>query len=115
MNLSPTTIIVDAIKDRLEQTEEKYKEIYMTFDLEKGGCDASMIRMDDTREPYPIEEKEISKMKSLFLNKISRAYKSATRDPRKVNKIILVIIMEPEDLLKLFVGVEDSEEIFQLY
>lgn len=115
MNLSPTSIIVDAIKDKLEQFEETYKKIYLTFDLEKGGCDSSMIKMDDTREPYPLEENEISKMKSLFLDKVVKMYKAATKDPRKVNKVILVITLEPEDLLQLFIGVEDSAEIFQLY
>ena len=114
MNLSPTSIIVDAIKDKLEQFEETYKEIYITFDL-PNDCKAIMIDTNGNREKYPLEEKEISKLKNLFLNKIAKAYKAATKDPRTVNKIILVIVLEPEELLKLFVGVEFSEEIFQLY
>lgn len=114
MNLSPTSIIVDAIKDKLEQFEETYKQIYITFNL-PDDCSALMVDVNDNIEKYPLDEKEISIMKSLFIGKITKAYKSETKDTRKVNKIVLVIVLEPDDILKLFVGVEESEEIFQLY
>lgn len=114
MSLSPTSIIVDAIKDKLEQFEETYKEIYITFEL-PDECTAVMVDMNDKTEVYPLDEKEISTLKNLFLNKIAKMYKSATKDNRKVNRIVLVIVLEPEELLKLFVNVKDSEKFFQFY
>lgn len=114
MTLSPTKIIVDAIKDKVSDFDEQYKSIYLDFDMIENSCHATMLQIDDTEEPYPIEDEEITKLKTLFLSKISKAYRISTKDKSKVTRIILVITLDPEKL-ELFVDSENSENLFQLY
>ena len=112
--MNPAKIIIDSVKDRLEQFDENYVELLMSFKINSTDCEAVLIDEENNREKFPLEEGEVSKLKTLFLNKIAKAYSKMTGDKRQVEKIILKIDLENE-AFKLFVGVVDSDELFQLY
>lgn len=112
--MNSTKIIIEAVKDRLEQFDENYTELLMEFKPEEKTCSAVLIDDNNQREKFPLDDSEVSKLKNLFLNKIAKAYKIETKDTRKVCKIILKITLI-EETFKLFIEVENSNELFQLY
>jgi hypothetical protein len=101
--LNPKSIILNAIKSKLEGTGIVH--IVVIFNVQTDKYTILLTDKDDKRMNFDIDENEVSIIKKMFISKITKKFSSES--DKTIKSVIIKIDVEAE-LLDVFI--EDTEE-----
>ena len=101
--LNPKSIILNAIKSKLEGTGIVH--IVVIFNVQTDKYTILLTDKDDKRMNFDIDENEVSIIKKMFINKITKKFSS---ESDKTIKSVIIKIDAEAELLDVFI--EDTEE-----
>ena len=101
--LNPKSIILNAIKSKLEGTGIVH--IVVIFNVQTDKYTILLTDKDDKRMNFDIDENEVSIIKKMFISKITKKFSS---ESDKTIKSVIIKIDAEAELLDVFI--EDTEE-----
>ena len=101
--LNPKSIILNAIKSKLEGTGIVH--IVVIFNVQTDKYTILLTDKDDKRMNFDIDENEVSIIKKKFISKITKKFSS---ESDKTIKSVIIKIDAEAELLDVFI--EDTEE-----
>ena len=113
-NMDVKKLIVDGLKEQLDKLPGNYTELFLNFDLTDNTCEGTLVLEDQSSESYPIDKKDISKIRKLFINKILREHKRKGEDKRELARLILNFDLINSEM-KLFGEPVDETILIQIF
>ena len=101
--LNPKSIILNAIKSKLEGTGIVH--IVVIFNVQTDKYTILLTDIEDKRLKVDIDENEVNMIKKMFINKITKKFSS---ESDKTIKSVIIKIDAEAELLDVFI--EDTEE-----
>jgi hypothetical protein len=101
--LNPKSIILNAIKSKLEGTGIVH--IVVIFNVQTDKYTILLTDKEDKRLKVDIDENEVNMIKKMFINKITKKFSS---ESDKTIKSVIIKIDAEAELLDVFI--EDTEE-----